>query len=211
MFSVVVMNNVQQQWQCCMKWTIFLEEKHGLVHAHISLHQVVRNFWSAKLLLLLPQCWRACETSPGYCQYIPCFAGLYLLHFSQAVVLHEVDNLLQSLAVHAHIFTQFLSTLVEFLKECKMAPVPHADDEFAVSLLDIIWISSLHPMLCRLVFFFASRNSQKIWFRDVMRCSAWCAREVSTDKECVSDASGQQEPFEVWCKQSFEIRWLGPI
>lgn len=143
--------------------------------------------------------------------YIPCFAGLYLLHFSQAVVLHEVDNLLQSLAVHAHIFTQFLSTLVEFLKECKMAPVPHADDELAVSLLDIIWISSLHPMLCRLVFFFASRNSQKIWFRDVMRCSAWCAREVSTDKECVSDASGQQEPFEVWCKQSFEIRWLGPI
>lgn len=96
---------------------------------------------------------RACKTSPGYCQHIPCFAGLLLLQFSQAVVLHEVDNLLQFLAVHAHISSyQSLNTLVEFLKECKMAPVPHADDELAVSLRDIIWISSADPMLCRLVF-----------------------------------------------------------
>lgn len=64
----------------------------------------------------------------------------------------EVDNLLQSLAVHAHISSyQFLNTLVEFLKECKMASVPHADDELAVSLQDIIGISLAHPMLCTLV------------------------------------------------------------
>lgn len=37
--------------------------------------------------------------------YIPCFAGLYLLHFSQAVMLHEVDNFITVLSSACPHFT----------------------------------------------------------------------------------------------------------